>query len=236
MTSCLRGQSVIVIGAGLAGLTAAGELSRAGATLCVLEARDRIGGRVWTVRDGFVDGQHAEAGGEFIDEDQEEIRRLAGHLNLGLAPVLARGFTFVASQTRATAPRLTAGAELWASLHRHLSPLLRAYRLADQRWDSAVAHQLARISAARWLDGIGAEPELGAMLQGLRGFFLMDAAELPLLLLIEQVMVGAPGQGRLYRVKGGTDRLVQGLAAPLGQNLHLDQEVMTVVQCQKKYP
>lgn len=45
------GRSVLVIGAGIAGLSAARELQRLGYTVTVLEARDRIGGRVWTVRD-----------------------------------------------------------------------------------------------------------------------------------------------------------------------------------------
>ena len=43
-----EGRSVIVIGAGLAGLSAAWDLASAGAKVVVLEARDRIGGRVWT--------------------------------------------------------------------------------------------------------------------------------------------------------------------------------------------
>ena len=179
MTPCLRGKSVIVVGAGLAGLTAAVELSRDGATVLVLEARDRIGGRVWTIREGFMGAQHAEAGGEFIDEDQEEIRRLARHLNLELVPVLNQGFSFASRRPKGAAPRLTSGTELWAGLHRHLLPLIRAYRLADQRWDSSVAHQLARISAAQWLESIVAEEELRAMVQGLRGFFLIDPTELP---------------------------------------------------------
>jgi monoamine oxidase len=46
----LRGLRVIVAGAGLAGLTAARELAMRGATVRVVEARSRIGGRVWTVR------------------------------------------------------------------------------------------------------------------------------------------------------------------------------------------
>ncbi len=133
MTQCLRGRSVIVVGAGLAGLTAAVEMSRDGATVTVLEARERIGGRVWTLRDGFSAGQHAEAGGEFIDEDQEEIKRLARNLNLELIPVLKNGFDFARRHTRAAAPQLTRGTDLWTMLHRHLSPLIRAYRLADQR-------------------------------------------------------------------------------------------------------
>src|SRR5690349_13043516 len=47
-----NGRSVVVLGAGIAGLVSAYELKRAGYRVTVLEARDRIGGRVWTVRGG----------------------------------------------------------------------------------------------------------------------------------------------------------------------------------------
>ncbi len=47
-----RGRKVVVLGAGVAGLVSAYELRRAGWDVTVLEARDRIGGRVWTVRGG----------------------------------------------------------------------------------------------------------------------------------------------------------------------------------------
>jgi monoamine oxidase len=55
-------QKVIIIGAGMAGLTAAYELMRAGHEPLVLEAQHRVGGRVYTVRDPFLPGLHAEAG------------------------------------------------------------------------------------------------------------------------------------------------------------------------------
>ena len=46
------GRSVVILGAGIAGLVSAYELRRAGYRVTVLEARDRIGGRVWTIRGG----------------------------------------------------------------------------------------------------------------------------------------------------------------------------------------
>src|SRR5688500_4519078 len=91
----LRGISVIVAGAGLAGLTAAVDLMNAGAQITVVEARDRVGGRVWTLRDGWLNGQHAEAGADLIDEGQEEMQRLAARLGLELVPILEGGFGFV---------------------------------------------------------------------------------------------------------------------------------------------
>lgn len=57
-----RPKKVLVVGAGLAGLSAAYELTRAGHDVTVLEARTRPGGRVHTLRDHFPDGLYAEAG------------------------------------------------------------------------------------------------------------------------------------------------------------------------------
>lgn len=57
-----RPRSVIVVGAGLAGLAAADLLLRAGHQPLVLEAQNRVGGRVCTLREPFADGLYAEAG------------------------------------------------------------------------------------------------------------------------------------------------------------------------------
>lgn len=57
-----RGERVVVVGAGVAGLVAARELLRAGYDVLVLEAGHRLGGRVFTVREPFADGLYAEAG------------------------------------------------------------------------------------------------------------------------------------------------------------------------------
>src|SRR5262249_40592441 len=57
-----RPRDVIIVGAGMAGLTAAYELLRAGHRPLLLEAQAHVGGRVHTVRQPFSDGLHAEAG------------------------------------------------------------------------------------------------------------------------------------------------------------------------------
>jgi monoamine oxidase len=71
-----------VVGAGLAGLAAADELRRAGAEVVVLEARDRVGGRVWSRRLG--NGAVVEMGAEFLLPGNTAIRELAARLGLDL--------------------------------------------------------------------------------------------------------------------------------------------------------
>jgi monoamine oxidase len=73
---------VAVAGAGLAGLTAANELQRAGAEVVVLEARDRVGGRVWSRR--LDNGAVVEMGAEFVLPGNTAVRELAAELGLGL--------------------------------------------------------------------------------------------------------------------------------------------------------
>jgi monoamine oxidase len=79
---------IVVVGAGLAGLTAAYRLKQAGYTAAVHEASDRVGGRCWTLRGAFLDGQIAEHGGELIDQGHAAIRQLAQQLGLRLDNLL----------------------------------------------------------------------------------------------------------------------------------------------------
>jgi len=78
-----------VVGAGLAGLSAAYQLQQAGYTSTVVEASDRVGGRCWTVDGCFEDGQVAEHGGELIDQGHTHIRQLAQSLGLRLDNLLS---------------------------------------------------------------------------------------------------------------------------------------------------
>jgi monoamine oxidase len=75
---------VCVIGAGFAGLAAADALRRSNHEVIVLEARDRVGGRVWSQK--LPNGSVVERGAEFIEHDQPEVAAAAERLGLRLAP------------------------------------------------------------------------------------------------------------------------------------------------------
>lgn len=80
--------SVAVVGGGLAGLTCAYRLRQAGIRATVYEANSRLGGRCWTRRGDFAEGQIAEHGGELIDQSHQRIRHLCQELRLKLDNVL----------------------------------------------------------------------------------------------------------------------------------------------------
>ncbi|CAH0991193.1 L-amino acid dehydrogenase [Sinobacterium norvegicum] len=77
-------QEVVVVGAGMAGLTAAYELEQRGYSVTVLEARDRIGGRIGSLDMG---GQHGETGGELIDHPRvhTEVNNYADEFDVEMA-------------------------------------------------------------------------------------------------------------------------------------------------------
>ncbi|XEC97444.1 flavin monoamine oxidase family protein [Paenibacillus tarimensis] len=75
---------IVIVGAGLAGLTCAYRLKQKGFIAKVYEASDRVGGRCWTNRGDFEEKQIVERGGELIDTEHLEIRELAEELGLAL--------------------------------------------------------------------------------------------------------------------------------------------------------
>jgi monoamine oxidase len=225
----MRGTSVLIAGAGLAGLTAARELNKRGASVTVIDARDRVGGRVLTMREPFLHGEHAEAGADLIDESQTEIFTLIADVGLRTASILPGGFTSVRQDGRGR--RRMGGKRGWQDLARRLQPEVRAFCVSEQRWDGGVADSLAPESVAQWLDRIRAPEALREAAIGMRGFFLADPDELSLLALTDQFAEdGTPGSEKMFRIVGGNDRLPAALAKALGSKIRLQTILRRVAQ------
>ena len=194
---------VIVVGAGLAGLTAARALGRTGVAATVVDARPRLGGRVLTMRDGFADDEHGELGAEFVDGTQNEIRELCGELGLTLTRVLRGGFAHrfrsdgIFHHVSRTRP--------WQELQHLLEPLIHDYLAAGGDPHTPRVREIASFSFRAWLRRQNATPEQHAMADALRGFFLADPDDLSVLPVVEQMAnAGSPARMPMYRIDGGS--------------------------------
>src|SRR3954454_25133611 len=100
---------VVIVGAGLAGLTAAREVQRAGGTAAVLEARDRVGGR--TLNHDIGDGKIVEVGGQWIGPGQDRMKKIAQEMKVDTFPTHSAGqnvieFSGRLTRYRGTIPRI----------------------------------------------------------------------------------------------------------------------------------
>jgi monoamine oxidase len=230
LTPTLKGARVVVVGGGLAGLTAARGLIDRGAQVHVLEARNRLGGRVWTVRDDGFDGIPLEAGGEFIDGGHEEIRQLCADLGLTLQHILREGFG-LALDLRGRVQLYKGQRPIWSEYKRTLAREADAFAAAECDWNSTAASVIGRHSLAALLRARQASDEVRAMVQGLRGFYLADPDQLSALVGVELAMEPRdPGHVTLWRIKGGNDRLIEKLAARKGLKVSLEVEVKKIEQ------
>jgi monoamine oxidase len=226
----LAGTRVIVAGAGLAGLAAARALESRGAAVTVFEARDRVGGRVWTLRGPFAARQHAEAGADLIEEEQEHVLDFARALGLKPVRILRDSFGYYGPDARGRR-RLHTGLGTFQEFGKLLAPLVRDFKLAEERWDSAVGERYGRQSVADFLRQIDAPSRLRAGVRGFRGFFLADPEDLSMLPMLEQFAEsGTPGHGRIYRIPGGNDRLATVAAKRLRAPVRLRTIVRRVAQ------
>jgi monoamine oxidase len=228
--SSLRGLRVAVIGGGLAGLVAARELARRQAIVQVIEARSRLGGRVWTLTDESFSTEPVELGAEFIDGDHDTMRALAHELGLELIRVLREGFG-LALDVNGRMRILDSPEPPWRAFKTLLQRDADAFEDAECDWNTTVAAALARRSLDELLRARGASAEVLAMAQGLRGFFVADSDALSALVGVELAMQASrPGAMPVYRVRGGNDLMVNALARTKNVIYSLQRTVKRIQQ------
>lgn len=188
---------VAIVGGGLAGLTAAYRLQQRGIVATVYEGSARLGGRVRTDRTSFLEGQHAELGGERID---------SGHTNI-LALCKELGVEVVENATSGVDLYVEGGVRLTpAEAQAELAPIHAALEAA--RASSAA---LDGLSLSAWLDSISAS---GA---GRTLFEVAATAKYgldPGVLGVSNLLLRPLSDAR-HRIASGSDALVAKLAAAL---------------------
>jgi monoamine oxidase len=230
---------VIVLGAGLAGLAAARDLAAAGTDVLVLEARDRVGGRVEQTR--APDGRTVQLGGEVVGHAHASYLRLAKELGLELVP------SYVAEpgrMTRSTPEGLSAGdPPHWfgpgdMARHERLSREfgeLAATLDPDDPWSHPEAAALDRLSVADWLRSCQASPAVVR---------LWDIGQLALaggsyerisLLAALRKSAAVPGAGDYdydhwegLRLAAGSATLAEVMGRELGPRIRLGSPVATL--------
>lgn len=195
---------VVVIGAGFAGLAAADALRAGGAEVTVLEARDRVGGRVWSVPFGPQEAV-IERGAEFILPDYAVMEELAARFAI---PLVLKGTPY--GRRIPVGEEAVTQAELEAAFGR-----IGAGPLPPGE------------SVAAAVDGLGLEPHLASLLKTRVAISNGHPAEdLDAAVLVE----GASTFGDFdnFTLEGGNMRLATALAAELGHAVNLSSPVRRV--------
>lgn len=230
---------VVIVGAGLAGLTAALDLHDAGWDVVVLEARDRVGGRVHTLSEPFSKGLHAEAGGESIDDNHDQLRGLIA--GFGLATELRPPNKLLAARVYYRGQRSVVRAFLRRRGGAVLADFLRfddalATLSADVDPEhperAAIAEELDRRTLDDFIreQRLVPEAEFLVRLQN-RASYNAEPHDLSLLFVAQQTVVVAdvPDSAvETMRISGGNSRLPEAMARALGRRVRLNSPVTRI--------
>jgi monoamine oxidase len=233
---------IVVVGAGLAGLSCAYRLKQAGYTAQVHEASDRLGGRCWSDTSSFANGQVVEHGGELIDQGHTAVRQLAGQLGLKLDNLLSaerngtEPFYYFDREPYSYAQATDDLKAIWQQLHSDVSaasyPTL--YNLSTERGRELDNMSIADYIAA-YVPG-GRASKLGQLLDVAYNIeYGAEASEQSSLNMLYLLAYSGQGQLRIfgpsnekYHVVGGNDQIPAGMAAALPGQITFSSELVAI--------
>ena len=222
---------VAVVGAGLAGLTAARDLVEAGRSVMVLEARDRVGGR--TLNEDLGDGKVVEVGGQWVGPTQDRMAALARQMGVDTYPTYSDGQNLnewrgKVTRYSGTIPRIrpTALVDMGQAMAR-LNRMSRSVPL-DRPWTAPKAARWDATSVRTWMDrsmatGTGKE----AMALGIQSVWAVEPEDLSLLHMLFythsagslEMLFDTEGGAQERRFVGGSQLVSQRLAGRLGDEV-----------------
>ena len=230
-------EPVLIVGAGIAGLTAAYRLEQHGIPVRIIEAQPRVGGRMWSLRDRFADGQVVELGGELIDTGHTVIRSLAVELGIDLDdlskddPSLTGEIWFFGGAPRSEAEVIEAFLPIARAIDADLAVLSGDGDVTAAQPNGGEA--LDRMSIAGWLDGHGVSGWIRDLIDiGYTTEYGLEVGEqsaLNLLTMIEATHNSFEIFGESderFHVRGGNDRITSTLA----ERLDADIETGTMLE------
>jgi putrescine oxidase len=225
---------IVVVGAGIAGLTAASTLAGEGVDVVVVEARDRVGGRVWNIEIG---GEANELGGQWVAPYQSAMHALLDDLDIGLFPSFRDGeHVYIDPSGNAhryeghDAPLGSASEKAFAEAEAKLDVLADELD-PEAPWAHPDAAELDATTFEAWLRREVADEMAQDLLRSwLAGGFLAKPAHTFSLLQGLWMIAGAggtyelfePDQCLAYRVVGGSQLIPIRLAERLGDRVILD--------------
>jgi monoamine oxidase len=227
---------IAIVGAGIAGLTLAYRLGQAGVRTKVFDSWNRVGGRMFTARGKWSDGQLTELGGELIDTEHVALRGLVTELGLTLDPILETPGNGVRQDSWFFDGRLLSDAEI-VEAFRPVAPRLQAD--AGKEHDETEFARLDRLGLGNYLDGI---LELAPVLRKLLevayvGEFGRELAEQSAWNLLWLIDSEEPDPFRVYgdsdeafHVHGGNDQITTQLASRLASPVELGHRLLSVVE------
>jgi monoamine oxidase len=215
--------NVVIVGAGLGGLSCAYRLMRHGVPSTVYESRDRVGGRCWTIR-VFDNDQTAEHGGQYIDSRHHQIRSLAKELHVPLVDTEAQSFPAGSGDYFWFDGAFHTRDEIFADFPLVLDRLKKDYqRVGRYFYNQAKPEAVAfdQLTVNDWLDANVPGGMSSLLAQAIErsntGFWGLDGDQLSAINLFEFYIAPYPGANERYRVAGGNDtiptRLVEELPA-----------------------
>lgn len=201
---------IVVVGAGFAGLAAARELADTGCDVSVLEARDRVGGRVFTVR--LENGEIAEMGAEWIMPGDSEVRRWASRFGVELAEA---GIDYRRREARGP------GA---ASLEDQDTFLA----IAEEVFAALPPDELAALTVGRFLAALDA-PDAGraSVEMRLQGTCAFDLDRIALRSMGGRDGLAPPAPAACHRMVPGNQALADAVAASL-RDVRLEHRVRSI--------